>query len=123
MKRLKPKQPKAPWFISKYGTDIKGRPWKKVKPESVRRQTERQEYNRRGKKFLAANPHCGVCVKERNPLPPRAATQVHHRRGRKGSNYLNEATWLAICQQCHDRVHREPAWAKENGYLGSFIAK
>lgn len=44
------------------------------------------------------------------------STDVHHIAGR-GINYLNEDTWLATCRPCHDRIHREPIWAREKGYL------
>lgn len=119
MNRSKPKQAKAPWYIAMFGTNIARRPWKRVNPVSVRRQAEAAAYCRQKKKFLAARPACEVCV-ALDAKPRQRSNQVHHRRGRKGSNYLNEATWMAVCPGCHDRIHREPAWAKEHGFLGSF---
>lgn len=41
---------------------------------------------------------------------------VHHM-ARRGANYLNEETWLAVSRRNHDRIEREPSWARKHGYL------
>lgn len=95
----------------------KGRSYRKpVSKESAKRRRERPIYNRMVKAFLVANPYC-QCVGCARP-----ATQNHHRAGRNGSNYLDMATWMAVCAECHMEIHAFPAWAKKMGYLLSFHA-
>jgi predicted HNH restriction endonuclease len=47
------------------------------------------------------------------------ATDVHHTYA--GSNrdafYLVQSTWKAVCRNCHNWVHENPAKARELGYL------
>lgn len=111
MKRTS-KHRKAPW------TDFRD----PVRTAKVKRAAELREYGRRRKKFLAAHKTCGVCVTARS-------ASVHHKIGRRNERLLNEKFWLAVCDVCHDRIHRVlpefpeasgPAWAKANGFLGSF---
>jgi hypothetical protein len=54
-------------------------------------------------------PVCEVCMKAN-------ATDVHHKAGR-GKNYLEVGTWLSTCRPCHDKIHKEPSWAREKGFL------
>jgi hypothetical protein len=42
---------------------------------------------------------------------------VHHRNRRHGSLLLLMSEWLAVCRLCHSRIHDNPAWAREMGYL------
>ncbi len=44
------------------------------------------------------------------------ATDIHHKSGR-GKNLLAKHTFMACCRSCHDRIHANPAWAREKGYL------
>tara|TARA_B100001093_G_scaffold504253_1_gene559790 strand:- start:25 stop:312 length:288 start_codon:yes stop_codon:yes gene_type:complete len=59
--------------------------------------------------FLADLPLCEVCEKEKS-------TDVHHKKGR-GKYYLDVDTWLSVCRKCHDRIHVNPSWARENGFI------
>lgn len=122
-------QPKAPWFIQKYGTTPKAKKRRRIRAQSVLREAEQREYSRRRKQFLQDHPWCSVCVKERPEAPPGRATEVHHKLGRRGARLLDIRHWLATCPGCHDNIHRidperpdatGPKWAKERGYLGSF---
>lgn len=46
----------------------------------------------------------------------RSSKWVHHKRGR-GKWLLDVEYWLAVCFWCHRRIHDNPAWAREQGYL------
>ena len=43
-----------------------------------------------------------------------AASEVHHKAGRIGSNFLNVKTWLAVCESCHKWIEANPDEAKKN---------
>lgn len=45
-----------------------------------------------------------------------SATEVHHKKGRVGKNYLDVHTFLALCGNCHRWIETHPEWAKEHGY-------
>lgn len=80
-----------------------------LRPMSKKRQKESREYSKKRLWFLTEFPLCEACMTAKS-------TDVHHIAGR-GINYLNEDTWLATCRKCHDKIHREPIWAREKGYL------
>ena len=44
------------------------------------------------------------------------ATEVHHKAGR-GKNLNNVATWMAVCRPHHEKIHRNPSWARAHNYL------
>jgi hypothetical protein len=113
------KQKKAPWFIAKYGANPPKKFRRPINPISVKRRADKREYDRRRKKFLADYPLCRCCVVlAAAKIQP--ATQIHHCRGRRGSNYLDVKTWIGTCPAHHDQIHRDPKWAREHGFLGSF---
>jgi 5-methylcytosine-specific restriction endonuclease McrA len=72
-----------------------------IKKKSDKRAKAEPEYNEKRKKFLKENPRCQAklegCTGKTNDL--------HHRAGREGSNYTNEKTFMAVCRNCHDKVH------------------
>lgn len=41
---------------------------------------------------------------------------VHHTR-RRGRYYLEESTWRAVSRKNHDRIERNPSWARKVGWL------
>ena len=56
---------------------------------------------------------------DRHPCPAcrscgRPAHDWHHPRGRHGEN---AGRIVPVCRQCHDRIHRNPAWATDAGLL------
>lgn len=59
--------------------------------------------------FLCRNNICQVC----NESEP---TQVHHTKGR-GKFLMDTESWLAVCFFCHEKIHAQPKWARENNYL------
>jgi len=44
------------------------------------------------------------------------SVEVHHRE-RRGKKYLDECTWVAVSRENHIRIHNNPKWARENGWL------
>ncbi len=52
---------------------------------------------------------------------------LHHKAGRSGSsenelgemerNLTNKATFMAVCRNCHDYIHKFPKEAREKGWL------
>lgn len=44
-------------------------------------------------------------------------TQVHHRRGRGGPDPHSMENLLLVDDECHRRIHGNPAWSYENGYM------
>ncbi len=119
--KKKPPQRKAPWYIQKHGTARPPKVRRRINPVSVQRRAAALEYGRLRKKFLAEHPLCRACITllSAKVLP---ATEIHHCRGRRGSNYLNTMTWIGVCAGHHREIHDHPAWALEHGFLGSFHA-
>jgi hypothetical protein len=60
-------------------------------------------------KFLRENPRCSV-------YPELKASEVHHKKGRVGKNYLDVSTWLAVSRKAHQEIEENPDWAKSKGY-------
>lgn len=73
------------------------------------RRKQVNKYLRLRRKYLEATT-CKVC----NQVP---ATQIHHKKGRDNDRLLDAFYFLAVCQTCHTRIHNNPAWARDNGYL------
>lgn len=111
-------------------------PRRRVKPMSDRRKKAARLYSKQRAAFLAAHPYCQVWI-ERMGLSESAliqwhgnysdvwgvlrsaplATDIHHKAGRTGPNYLNEATWLAVCRDEHAWIHAHPSEARRRGWL------
>lgn len=116
---------------------------KPMKRVSSRRQREGKVYAERRKAFLEAHRICAVWLKvngwvedpdydqsycKANDLNghfnvsimevfnPWQSTQVHHISGRHG-NYLKEDTWAAVSKEGHEKIHRDPKWARSVGLL------
>lgn len=81
----------------------------RINPMSKQRQKESIEYKALREEFLKNLPVCEVCQKAKS-------TDTHHVE-KRGKNYLRAETWLAACRPCHDKIHREPKWARQHGYL------
>ena len=123
----------AQWLDRKAAGPAKRKRLPKV---SARRKREGAIYAKLRREFLAAHPYCqafialmgldeaallqwGGWFRDVYGLADRvpASTDVHHKAGRYGGNYLNPATWLAVSRESHRRIHENPAWAKERGFL------
>ena len=106
---------------------------------SLRRLGELRHYNLRRDRFLRAHPFCQLWLAEHGvgealaiehdgilQLPDGStirvpcATMVHHRDKRRGARLLAEDDWMALSFAAHDRIEKNKAWARANGYLRNF---
>ena len=88
---------------------------KSISPVSAKRRGEMDIYGKLREAFLVVKPHCeaklvGCTVK---------STDVHHKAGRVGDNYLKVGTWLSVCRSCHKFIEKNPIEAKELGFSES----
>ncbi len=44
------------------------------------------------------------------------STEIHHRE-KRGKNYLNESTWMAVSAENHRLIEHNKGWARARGYL------
>jgi len=95
--------------------------WYKIeKPKSIlqiskKRKDEMDKYGKLREGFLIVKPKCEVqllnCIG--------ASTEVHHKVGRTGDNYLKISTWLAVCRNCHTWITENSKEAIELGFSES----
>jgi len=50
------------------------------------------------------------------PITKKPTTDIHHKKGRVGSLFLDTKYWVALSREGHKFVEENPEWAKENGY-------
>jgi hypothetical protein len=85
------------------------KPNKTIRRVSKRREDVNKLYGKIRKEYLwDKNYTCEICGGQ--------ATDIHHKKGR-GKHLLAKDTFMACCRQCHQRIHDNPGWARENGYL------
>ena len=108
-RRTKPR-PKALWV------QIKGEPEKRLKvrirPISEARSKQVKLYSKLRQIHLIEVPVCEVCKS-------RAASEIHHKRGRIGELLNDRTHFLSTCKVCHRLIHQAPKWAAEKGYIES----
>jgi hypothetical protein len=75
------------------------------------------EYSKKRLAFLAIKPHCEARISDCT----QKSTDVHHKAGRTGDNYLNMSTWLAVCRNCHSWIELNAVEAKELGFSESWL--
>lgn len=80
---------------------------------SKKRKIEMLRYSVLRTEFLA-KPVNKIC-----PITKQPTTDVHHKRGRVGSLYLDTKYWVALSREGHKFVEENPEWAKKNGYSES----
>lgn len=79
---------------------------------SKRRAAESSQYSKLRREFLTNAKVCSVC-------PPGSyswASDVHHK-FKRGKYFLDTSTWIAVCRSCHEKIHANPKWAREQGFL------
>lgn len=76
---------------------------------SKHRRKEVEEYRRLAKIFLSQNPKCRHCS--------HPATEVHHFAGRLGRLLTYTPLFHAVCQSCHDWIHRNIGRAIQAGMI------
>lgn len=89
---------------------------RKVYRKSSKRQKQDKRYSILRRDFLEKFPFCEVQL----PGCTLVAGEIHHKQGRLGDKYLDVTTWVAICHNCHQKIHgSHTAWAYENNFLKS----
>lgn len=104
----------AKWTESQ--TKAKGKKNKRISPVSQKQLDRLAKYRPIRDKYLKEHPECEVhdCNK--------SSTNIHHKKGREGSLLWDADFFLACCETCHPkRIHENPEWAYEYGYLISRI--
>lgn len=80
-----------------------------LKRRSKKRSAEERLYSKLAQEYLEKHPVFAVTG--------RPATQIHHKAGRHG-RWLNDTQyWLAVSMKGHDIIHRNPAYAMEQGWI------
>lgn len=87
-------------------------PKTKISKRSDKGKVDDLVYKAKRLKYLKLHPRCAV-------YPELKATEIHHKAGRVGKNFLDESTWLAVSRKAHLEIESKPEWAKENGYSQS----
>lgn len=87
-----------------------------VKMSNDRKAMEK-EYQKLRKEFLRQNPFCSVkgCGQP--------ATDIHHSKGRVGSDLLDVKNFVALCRKHHQYFEIRPLEAKEKGISKSRLQK
>ena len=88
---------------------------KSISPVSAKRRGEMDKYSQLREAFLVAKPHCEAKLQGCTGK----STDVHHKAGRVGDNYLKVGTWLALCRNCHSWIELNSEEAKELGFSQS----
>tara|TARA_R110000772_G_C13310310_1_gene440340 strand:- start:14966 stop:15364 length:399 start_codon:yes stop_codon:yes gene_type:complete len=91
---------------------------KRIKYVGEKRKLETGIYLARRTHFLnrPENKWCPV-------FPHLNTTEVHHKKGRVGSLYLDESYWLAVSRKGHQKIEMNPDWAKEKGFSVNRLSK
>lgn len=67
--------------------------------------------------FLADHPECQVCLAEEQMNRPSQSTEIHHRRGRVGTNLTDISTFVSICGRHHRYIHDNPEWSYKHRWM------
>lgn len=92
-------------------------PKKPIQRLSGKKKKETAAYLKKRLEFLE-KPENKIC-----PITGERTTDVHHKKGRTGSLFLDENHWVALSRKGHKIVEENPLWAKENGYSESRLTK
>jgi len=82
----------------------------KIPQISKKRQVQQLKYSVLRIEFL------GKMENKACPITGLETTDIHHKKGRVGSLYLDTKFWVALSREGHKFVEENPIWAKENGY-------
>lgn len=108
--KSRPKDQKAVAGLTASRKPLKRTPLRRV---SSAKAIANRVYSDKRKAFMLENPICEArlegCLGQ--------ATECHHANGREGKNFLDVSTWKALCNSCHEFVHRHPNQAREIGLL------
>lgn len=84
------------------------RPTKPIRQVSKKRAKQNAQYLKERTEFLDGK----IC-----PITGRPATEIHHINGRENDRLIDKKYWLAVTREGHQKIHANPKWARENGYL------
>lgn len=88
-----------------------------MKRQSSKRAAEQRRYAKLRKEVLIYHPWCFAC-KENGDY--RAATEVHHYRGKLGRLLCDTRFFRSVCQEHHNYIHHvNPNEARRRGWLAS----
>lgn len=105
-----------------------------IRRVSNKRAAALRQYSKLRKAYLLLHPFCEATIKlegvseeevikwggwlmgKRYPY----AAEIHHRARRYGSRLNDTTRWLAVSREIHERIHREPKWARANGLLDNY---
>ena len=88
---------------------------KSISPVSKKKRVEIDKYSQLREVFLVAKPRCEAKLVNCTGI----STDVHHKAGRVGENYLKVGTWLSVCRNCHSWIEQNPLEAKQLGFSES----
>ena len=71
------------------------------------------------KSYLENKPMCEAKL----PGCSLNATDIHHKKGRVGDNFLDTTNFLAVCRSCHGIIEEHVEMAKEEGFSKSRLSK
>lgn len=81
----------------------------KLRPFSKKRAKQNRKYLAERENYFTHKSACEICGAR--------ATQIHHKKGRAGDRLFDSEFFMAICYDCHHKIHQNPKWAYENGYM------
>jgi hypothetical protein len=81
-----------------------------IRRVSTKRAKQLKEYMVLRSDYLAAHRTCELCKCAQSK-------DIHHRAGRVGTRLNDTSLFMALCRECHDWVHSNPAVSYEKGYL------
>jgi len=91
-----------------------------MRKQSKKLSKENRQYLAERALYLTVHKLCKVCG-------TRGATEIHHKAGREGywdedaraagrTLRVDNRNFLPVCRDCHERIERNPNWAKERGF-------
>ena len=108
------------WSDNKKKNEGKQKTIKEFKPIpkiSQKRKIENAKYIVLRTEFLGKKEN-QVC-----PITGKKTTEIHHKKGRVGSLFLDIRYWLAVSREGHKKIEENPEWAKKEGYSLSRLSK
>ena len=101
------------WSDNKKKNEGKQKTIKEFKPIpkiSQKRKIENAKYIVLRIEFLGKKEN-SIC-----PVTGEKTTEIHHKKGRVGSLFLDTKFWLGVSRNGHLKIENNPEWAKENGF-------
>ena len=108
------------WSDNKKKNEGKQKTIKEFKPIpkiSKKKKIENLKYQVLRTEFLGKKEN-QVC-----PITGKKTTEIHHKKGRVGSLFLDVRYWLAVSREGHKKIEENPVWAKKEGYSLSRLSK